>query len=93
MRDGSNSPMAICTGSMMNIDYGAKYECKKEVGLNMYKLIINNVSANDSGIITCTEDEGRGPGRNSSRLHVLGSCKYSNLASEFTRTLFLLHQR
>ena len=73
VRVGSNRPIAICTGATLNFIHGSKYACKKET--NRHTLIINNVTFNDSGILTCTEDEGRGPGTDSSHLHVIACCK------------------
>ena len=70
---GSNHPNSIC---MENGNHSVKYECKREA--NKHTLVINNVNFNDSGTFTCTEDAGRGPGKDSSRLYVgSGSCKYS----------------
>jgi len=55
----------LCSG---NSAFG-KYECKSNATVNT--LIINNVSFDDSGTYMCTEDGGRGPGRDSTVLQVI----------------------
>jgi len=63
---GSNNPKPLCMEN--DVNYDLKYECRKET--NKYTLIINNVNSDDSGIFTCIDDGGRGPGKDKSHLYV-----------------------
>ena len=68
LRNGSISRMPICIGSSVSDEVMDKYECTKEQ--TTHTLTVKNVVFNDSGIYTCIEDGGRGPGSDSSSLSV-----------------------
>jgi len=67
-----NDTMTICTETAVHFA-SDKYECKREA--NRHTLIINDVTFTDTGVYTCVDDEGRSISRDSTNLHVIGSCK------------------
>jgi len=76
---GTVSRKTICTGVSVSVEVRGKYECSNEI--NRHTLIVKNVHVNDSGIYTCIEDGGRGPGTNSSTLTVVRKLLNSYRAS------------
>ena len=62
-------PKTICSGIEVAVEVRHnKYECRNKQ--RTHTLIIRDVVFEDAGTYTCTEDAGRGPGSNSSRLFV-----------------------
>ena len=61
-------PETLCNASGVTEKFAEKYDCQNSA--TTYTLLINHVSANDAGVYTCTEDGGRGPGKDSAILTV-----------------------
>ena len=71
LRSGSNRQIAICSGNTVKLEVSEKYECMNNQ--TEHTLTIKSVVFSDDGTYTCTEDGGRGPDSDSSRLIVIAS--------------------